>query len=673
MTYVNDIWNAVAFSIMLVWCYLGVLSLLALGLTWLIYLKQREVHTLRAQQVQSNTKLQAVRLALKTSGKVTHQLTSILDLHTLLNEVVELIQESYNYYFVGIFLPDESKTHLVIRTGTGEAGSALCERGVRVRIGYEGVIGWVAAHRRPLIVPDVAEDPRYLPLDILPDTHSELALPLMVSSELVGVLDIQSQHYDAFNQDDILMIQTLSGQVAVAIQNASLYEVERYQRLLSDKLYTFGQALSRTLDLSEVLRLILKQLADLVPYDRGAVLLKDGDELAFVEARGFPQDVNPLQIRVAIKENDVFEEIYRTRKPLRISDVSQREDWEYVAGLAPAQVWLGVPLIRLDDVLGMVSLTRELPHPYSDDDEILASAFAGQAAIALENARLYESIKRSNQELQTRSRALQVAYKELERLDRTKSDFIKVAAHELRTPLTVIGGYSQILQSAPGIQANAYYRQLVDGVLSGTKRMHEIVNSMLDVAKIDSQMLKIYPQPLSLVILLQLVVQNARKILKGRDLTLKVADMAGVPDLKADHVALRKVFSHLVENAIKYTPDGGTITISARELAPGEEGLSEGGVKVTVSDTGIGIDPRYHEQIFSKFYQISEVSLHSTGKTKFKGGGPGLGLSIVKGVVNAHGGKVWVESPGYDEETCPGSTFHVVLPLEPPNQQVRGT
>jgi signal transduction histidine kinase len=643
---------------------------------WLVYIKHREIQALRAQQTQSNAKLEdalrtakAARLALETSGKVVHQLTSILDLHTLLDEVVELIQESYAYYFVGIFLPDEDQTHLVIRTGTGEAGIALCERGVRVKIGYEGVIGWVAAHRRPLIVPDVAEDPRYLRIDVLPDTHSELALPLVVGSHLVGILDIQSRQHDAFNQDDILMLQTLSGQVAVAIQNASLYEIERYQRLLSDKLYTFGQALSRTLDLSEVLRLILKQLADLVPYDRGAVLLKDGDELAFVEAQGFPKGVNPLQIRVKIKENDVFEEIYRTRRPLRLSDVSQREDWEYVDGLAPAQVWLGVPLIRLEDVLGMVSLTREHPQPYSDDDEVLASAFAGQAAIALENARLYESIKRSNKELQTRSQALQVAYKELERLDRTKSDFIKVAAHELRTPLTVIGGYSQILQSAPGIQANAYYRQLVDGVLSGTKRMHEIVNSMLDVAKIDSQMLKIYPQSLSLATLLQLVMQNARKILKDRQLTLKIDDMAGIPDLKADHVALRKVFSHLVENAIKYTPDGGTITISAQALAPGEEGLSEGGVKVTVSDTGIGIDPRYHQQIFSKFYQISEVALHSTGKTKFKGGGPGLGLSIVKGVVNAHGGKVWVESPGYDEKTCPGSTFHVVLPLQPPEQQ----
>jgi signal transduction histidine kinase len=171
------------------------------------------------------------------------------------------------------------------------------------------------------------------------------------------------------------------------------------------------------------------------------------------------------------------------------------------------------------------------------------------------------------------------------------------------------------------------------------------------------------------VTLLQLVVQNARKILKERQLTLRVKDMAGIPDLKGDHVALRKVFSHLIENAIKYTPDGGTITISAQVLAPGEEGLREGGVKITVSDTGIGIDPRYHEQIFSKFYQIEEVAFHSTGKTKFKGGGPGLGLSIVKGVVNAHGGKVWVESPGYDEKTCPGSTFYVVLPLQPPNQQ----
>jgi signal transduction histidine kinase len=123
-----------------------------------------------------------------------------------------------------------------------------------------------------------------------------------------------------------------------------------------------------------------------------------------------------------------------------------------------------------------------------------------------------------------------------------------------------------------------------------------------------------------------------------------------------------------VVNAIKYTPDGGSISILGRQLEVNPADLPRGGVEVVISDTGIGIDPRYQELIFAKFYQTGELSLHSSGKTKFKGGGPGLGLAIAKGIVEAHQGKIWVESPGYDEATCPGSQFHVILPLKQPER-----
>jgi len=138
--------------------------------------------------------------------------------------------------------------------------------------------------------------------------------------------------------------------------------------------------------------------------------------------------------------------------------------------------------------------------------------------------------------------------------------------------------------------------------------------------------------------------------------------MTGLPEIEADLEALRKVFYHLIGNAIKYTPDGGALAISGQAL-PGQADLPDGGVEIVISDTGIGIDPRFHELIFRKFYQTGQIALHSTSKTKFKGGGPGLGLAIVQGIVEAHGGRVWVASTGYDEQGCPGSQFHVVLPL----------
>jgi signal transduction histidine kinase len=188
---------------------------------------------------------------------------------------------------------------------------------------------------------------------------------------------------------------------------------------------------------------------------------------------------------------------------------------------------------------------------------------------------------------------------------------------------------------------------------------------MLDMAKIDSRTLQLYPRPLSVPVLIQTVCNGFKTALAERRLELSLEDMRGLPEVTADLAGLRKVFYHLIGNAIKYTPDGGQITISGHALTGDQPGLPESGIEIIVGDTGIGIDPQLHEAIFEKFYQTGQVALHSTGKTKFKGGGPGLGLTIARGIVEAQGGRLWVESQGYDEIACPGSQFHVALLLNP--------
>jgi len=153
------------------------------------------------------------------------------------------------------------------------------------------------------------------------------------------------------------------------------------------------------------------------------------------------------------------------------------------------------------------------------------------------------------------------------------------------------------------------------------------------------------------------------KSLKERDQSLTI-DLPPLPGIHADPNTLRKVFYHLITNAIKFTPNGGEITVDGRTLPFSDEDMPEGGLEIVVSDTGIGIDPAFKEIIFTKFYQPDEqLNKHSTGKTKFKGSGTGLGLALARGIVEAHGGKIWVKSPGYDEVHFPGSEFHVILPL----------
>ncbi|NJN94226.1 MAG: GAF domain-containing sensor histidine kinase [Anaerolineales bacterium] len=335
-----------------------------------------------------------------------------------------------------------------------------------------------------------------------------------------------------------------------------------------------------------------------------------------------------------------------------------------------ARAWLGVPLTRFDQVIGMLSLAREKTNAFSDDEVKLAATFASQAAFVLENARLYNKIVRFSQELEEmvreRTVAVQEAYGQLERLDRTKSDFISIAAHELRTPLTVLRGYSKMLLNDTAIVENANRLELVKGMHTGAIRLQEIVTSMLDITKIDSRVLELYPEPLYLPLVIELAAQTFAEPLVERKQALTMAEMSDLPSIMADPDALQKVFYHLIANAIKYTPDGGKITITGRCLN-GTSELPVPAIEIVVSDTGIGIDREAQELIFTKFYQTGELALHSTGKTVFKGAGPGLGLAIARGIVEAHQGKIWVESQGHDEETFPGSHFHVVLPLRQKN------
>jgi signal transduction histidine kinase len=258
---------------------------------------------------------------------------------------------------------------------------------------------------------------------------------------------------------------------------------------------------------------------------------------------------------------------------------------------------------------------------------------------------------------------LREAYQTLARLDKAKLDFISIAAHELRTPLTVIQGYADVLRNNPRIKVDETLGEVVEGIIHGATRLHEIVNGMLDISKIDTETLQVSRVP----VLLQSVLAELRNqfagVLAERNLTLYIRQIGEVPYIEGDPNLIYKVFYQLYTNAIKYTPDGGTITVTYWQTEVEAMGPS---VAVVIQDTGIGIEPKHHKAIFEKFYQIGEVALHSSGKTTFKGGGPGLGLALVKGAVEAHGGMVWVESPGYSEETFPGSAFKVLLPVNPP-------
>jgi signal transduction histidine kinase len=341
------------------------------------------------------------------------------------------------------------------------------------------------------------------------------------------------------------------------------------------------------------------------------------------------------------------------------------QTWGQPDWLPEDRSWLGIPIFFKNKVNGMLTLSRATPASFNQDDVLLASTFAIQASIALENARLYDDLNRFNQMMERmveqRVDELSNAHNTLKKLDKNKSDFINVAAHELRTPLTVIKGYMGMLKSSPAIKQDPVNTQAIDGVAQGTERLHQIVNSMLDVVRLENQVVTPHLETISIGPLLRMIHREYANDLEERHLTFEIdPSINSVPPLLADSELLQKALDNVIVNAIKFTPDGGSIYISAQ---PVEVNGTGNFCEIRVRDTGIGIDPSNHKIVFEKLYQLGKVELHSSGRTKFKGGGPGLGLAIAAGIVKAHRGKIWVESPGYDEEKLLGSTFFIQIPL----------
>ncbi|MEW6718647.1 MAG: HAMP domain-containing sensor histidine kinase [Chloroflexota bacterium] len=264
--------------------------------------------------------------------------------------------------------------------------------------------------------------------------------------------------------------------------------------------------------------------------------------------------------------------------------------------------------------------------------------------------------------LRRSSERLEQAMKELAHIDRSKSNFISIAAHELKTPLTLIEGYTGMLRELHDKQDESSPSILmIKGIRNGITRLNEIVEDMIDISLIDNDLLSLNYQPVWLNHIFEALELELRDIVEERHQQLTIHPFPGANRMTyGDPERLCQAFRNVLNNAIKFTPNHGSITVDGRELP--------GFIEVIIADTGIGIDEQDQTRIFYKFGKLGDVSLHSSSKTHYKGGGPGLGLPISKGIIEAHGGTIWVESPGCDEQQCPGSTFHILLPKrsEPP-------
>jgi signal transduction histidine kinase len=259
------------------------------------------------------------------------------------------------------------------------------------------------------------------------------------------------------------------------------------------------------------------------------------------------------------------------------------------------------------------------------------------------------------------------ANRELARMEQAKTDFISIAAHELKTPLGVMQGYVDMLREQNAQANDNATNPIIKGIATGAQRLTNIVNDLLDVSALETNSLSLKTAPVVLNELIPILIKRAKNKAKSRQQHFQVEIEAELPLLYTDSVRLYQVLEQLINNAIKYTPDEGHITIKTYVYPKNKNAKSENDtsfINIEVTDTGIGIAPEDREHIFDKFYRVGSADLHSTGQIKFKGAGTGLGLAIAKGIIEAMGGKIWAESQGHDEVNFPGSTFHIRLPIK---------
>ncbi len=432
-------------------------------------------------------------------------------------------------------------------------------------------------------------------------------------------------------------------------------------------LYNISRAISSTLNLKQILVAVAENLSSVPQIDRCAVWLADKEscELSVVAAQGIEAEKLAGAYLLLHESQSAVTRAFKLRQ-MQLSSVPGSTE-EALAALFPQRTLLAVPLLGEERPIGVISVDRlGSERPLETAIIEMVQSVASQTAVAVRNTQLYEEVVQLNQDLERRVRErteeLARLNRELAKLDKKKSDFVAIAAHELKTPLTLIQGYAEMLaeNSVRDLPPESIER-VVSGIVKGTARLRTIVEDIIDVSLIDTEVLSLSLEMASLGNIMEMARHDLQESLVERKQTLLVSGFDELPYVEADSLRLHQVFVNVIGNAIKYTPDGGHIEVTARHLEA--QANQPAFVEIVIADTGVGIDVEEQERIFDKFYRVEGPELHSSSKSRFMGAGPGLGLTIAKGIVEAHGGRIWVESPGYDPIRCPGSKFHILLPV----------
>lgn len=445
----------------------------------------------------------------------------------------------------------------------------------------------------------------------------------------------------------------------------------------------FSQQVSKAVELDQLIRICTETLNDVLKVRRSGLLLVNdtGDENGSVELLimngGGLNDARERRGYLA-KASPIYQQLAAGQAPLSQFDLEFSPKYRVVAdtergffsGLTMSAF---APVIVENVLIGILTCGAKLNDaPFYPHDLELLATLANQTGVALRNARLVADLRHLNNSMARLNRGLEEANNQMEKLDSVKTDFVTIASHELRTPLAQVRGYTDIIDALneQGMLNQDQIKGMVSNLRKATERMEELIAAMLDVSQLDVNAMDLRFAQTTPEAVVRLAIEPLTDAIKQRKLTLSARGLRGLPPIEADMQRLVQAIRNVVVNAIKFTPDGGRIEITA-SLQPSDFSDGRDHILIAISDTGVGIARENLELIFEKFFRAYDPGLHSTGTYKFMGAGPGLGLTIARGVISGHGGKIWAESPGHNMETNPGTTFYILLPVSPPEDAKR--
>ena len=613
----------------------------------------RDLRIYRSLAEQAALRLEAIRLLeqterrarqLATSAEVSQIASSILDLNDLLPRIVELIRETFGYDHAQIFLMDDADNFAVLRASTGEAGRQLLSVKHKLQKGSASVIGQVTASGDPTIASDTA-DARVVhrPNPYLPNTRSEMAIPLKLKGRVVGALDVQSNQPERLRRRRHQRVADPRGadfrrhrqrrvvrRIAQPCQRNDLLVQRDHRRCVggdadrSAAKRRFGTARLARRDFGEHL-----PAADL-PRCRWRGVCRVGS----VALAGSEQPLSELSEVRLDAQNNLLAESARSRRPIIIDNIAREPSYLSVVDNANSAVI--VPLTSGNRLVGLSALESDEANAYDSDTLTLLLTLSGTLSAIVQSQQLLEQVQATNEQLRE--------------LDRLKSDFLANMSHELRTPLNSIIGFSRVILKGIDGPMTEMQEQDLTTIYNSGQHLLNLINDILDQAKIAAGKMDLQFDYFEM----KAVVDGVRSIgiglVKDKPIDIFVDIAPGLEKVYGDEFRTRQVLINLVSNAAKFTREG-SITISTYPVMDEESGRMM--IRTDVTDTGIGIADADIHLLFEAFRQVDS----SLTRTQ---GGTGLGLPISKSLVEMQGGRMEVSS-----QANVGSTFSIFMPVEP--------